>query len=309
VTTAPFDRERMHALFTAPAAELDADSERAEVFLVGGAAMALVYDRARATRDLAAVFAPTTAVRRAASAVAAREGLADDWLNDAVKGFVPGPDADARRYFEAPGLVVDVASPEYRGRGVGPRRAGLRRSPGAPRCGSCSRRSWRTSGPPMTAAPPAFSLDSFKIERQGGAVPARDELTHHLRAAALRVTRPRLAVLEAVHAHPHADTDTVIRAARERLASVSHQAVYDVLRALTDAGLVRRIQPTGSVARYEARTGDNHHHVVCRVCGTVADVDCSVGHAPCLTASDDRGFAIDEAEVVYWGRCPACTAT
>jgi Fur family ferric uptake transcriptional regulator len=139
-------------------------------------------------------------------------------------------------------------------------------------------------------------------------VPTRDELTRDLREAALRVTQPRLAVLEAVHAHPHADTDTVIRAARERVDSVSHQDVVDGLRALTDAGLVRRIQPTGSVARYEARTGDNHHHVVCRVCGDVADVDCAVGHTPCLTASDDQGFQIDEAEVVYWGRCPACTA-
>jgi Fur family ferric uptake transcriptional regulator len=139
-------------------------------------------------------------------------------------------------------------------------------------------------------------------------VPAPQQLTRDLREAALRVTQPRLAVLEAVHAHPHADTDTIIRAARERLAAVSHQAVYDILRALTDAGLVRRIQPAGSVARYEARAGDNHHHLVCRGCGAVADVDCAVGHTPCLTASDDRGFVVDEAEVVYWGRCPACAA-
>lgn len=139
-------------------------------------------------------------------------------------------------------------------------------------------------------------------------MPTTAELTDALRAAELRVTQPRLAVLAAVHAHPHADTDTMIRAVRERLDSVSHQAVYDVLRALTEAGLVRRIQPAGSVARYEARTADNHHHVVCRGCGAVADVDCAVGHAPCLTASDDRGFVIDEAEVVYWGRCPACSA-
>ena len=128
-----------------------------------------------------------------------------------------------------------------------------------------------------------------------------------LRGADLRVTRPRLAVLDAVLAHPHADTDTVIRAARGELPDVSHQAVYDVLRALTDSGLVRRIQPAGSVARYEARVGDNHHHVVCRSCGAIADVDCAVGHAPCLTASDDHGFTLDEAEVVYWGTCPACS--
>jgi Fur family ferric uptake transcriptional regulator len=129
-----------------------------------------------------------------------------------------------------------------------------------------------------------------------------------LREAALRVTRPRMAVLDAVHAHPHADTDALIRATRRTLPDVSHQAVYDVLRALTEAGLVRRIQPAGSVARYEARTGDNHHHVVCRSCGSVADVDCATGEAPCLTASEDHGYAIDEAEVVYWGTCPACSS-
>ncbi len=130
-----------------------------------------------------------------------------------------------------------------------------------------------------------------------------------LRGTALRVTKPRIAVLAAVHEHPHADTDAIIALARADLGAVSHQAVYDVLRALTDLGLVRRIQPPGSVARYEARVGDNHHHVVCRSCGAIADVDCAVGEAPCLTASDDAGFAIDEAEVVYWGRCPACLAT
>lgn len=128
-----------------------------------------------------------------------------------------------------------------------------------------------------------------------------------LRDSALRVTRPRTAVLTAVHEHPHADTDAIITAVRSRLGAVSHQAVYDVLRTLTDRGLVRRIQPAGSVARYEARVDDNHHHVVCRSCGAVSDVDCAVGAAPCLTASDDAGFVIDEAEVVYWGRCPACT--
>jgi Fur family transcriptional regulator, stress-responsive regulator len=128
-----------------------------------------------------------------------------------------------------------------------------------------------------------------------------------LREAHLRVTRPRLAVLEAVHGHPHADTETLIRVAREELGDLSHQAVYDVLRVLTSAGLVRRIEPSGSVARYEARVGDNHHHVVCRTCGTIADVDCAVDETPCLTASDDHGFVIDEAEVVYWGTCPDCT--
>jgi len=137
---------------------------------------------------------------------------------------------------------------------------------------------------------------------------ATTELEEMLRGATLRVTRPRLAVLEAVHSHPHADTDAIIVASRGRLGAVSHQAVYDVLRALTEAGLVRRIQPSGSVARYEARVGDNHHHVVCRSCGSIADVDCAVGDTPCLTASEDHGFSIEEAEVVYWGRCPTCSS-
>jgi len=130
-----------------------------------------------------------------------------------------------------------------------------------------------------------------------------------LREAELRVTRQRLAVLSAVHARPHSDTDSVIRTVRQDLPEVSHQAVYDVLKALTGAGLLRRIEPAGSVARYESRTGDNHHHVVCRSCGAIADVDCAVGHTPCLTASDDRGFAIDEAEVTYWGTCSSCSTT
>ncbi|MFB4303274.1 Fur family transcriptional regulator [Actinomadura sp. NTSP31] len=128
-----------------------------------------------------------------------------------------------------------------------------------------------------------------------------------LRGAALRVTRPRVAVLSAVHAHPHADTDSIIDAVRRDVPKVSHQAVYDSLRALTGAGLVRRIQPSGSVARYEARVGDNHHHIVCRSCGAIADADCAVGEAPCLAAPDDSGFTIDEAEVIYWGLCPDCS--
>ena len=130
-----------------------------------------------------------------------------------------------------------------------------------------------------------------------------------LRGAELRVTRPRMAVLSAVYSHPHADTDSIIGVVRGDLGEVSHQAVYDVLRALTAAGLVRRIQPTGSVARYESRVGDNHHHVVCRSCGDIADVDCAVGEAPCLTASDASGFSIDEAEVIYWGTCPSCSTS
>jgi Fur family ferric uptake transcriptional regulator len=130
-----------------------------------------------------------------------------------------------------------------------------------------------------------------------------------LRGAALRVTRPRVAVLTAVHGHPHVDTDSIVGIVRGHLGGVSTQAVYDVLRALTVAGLVRRIEPAGSVARYESRVGDNHHHVVCRSCGDIADVDCDVGDMPCLTASGDHGYAIDEAEVVYWGLCPICSTS
>jgi Fur family transcriptional regulator, stress-responsive regulator len=129
-----------------------------------------------------------------------------------------------------------------------------------------------------------------------------------VRGAALRVTRPRIAVLSAVHDRPHADTDSIIGVVREDLGEVSHQAVYDALRPLTAARLLRRIQPSGSVARYEARIGDNHHHAVCRSCGAIADVDCAVGYTPCLTAEDGSGFEIDEAEVINRGRCPECVA-
>ena len=138
-------------------------------------------------------------------------------------------------------------------------------------------------------------------------MPTTAEYEDLLREADLRVTQPRLAVLNAVYGHPHADTSSIIGFVREDLGEVSHQAVYDVLRALTGAGLVRHIQPPGSVARYESRVGDNHHHIVCRECGSIADVDCAVGAAPCLTPSDDHGFAIDEAEVVYRGLCPECS--
>lgn len=133
------------------------------------------------------------------------------------------------------------------------------------------------------------------------------DFAEQLRIADLRVTRPRLAVLEAVHAHPHADTDSVLSAVRDSLPDVSRQAVYDVLAALTGAGLLRRIQPSGSVARYESRVGDNHHHVVCRSCGTIGDVDCAVGDVPCLTPVEDQGFLVDEAEVIYWGHCSDCS--
>ena len=132
------------------------------------------------------------------------------------------------------------------------------------------------------------------------------DLASVVRSAGLRVTRPRVAVLAAVREHPHATTDSIITVVRRDLPRVSSQAVYGILGALSDTGLVQRIQPRGSVARYEARVGDNHHHVVCRSCGAIADVDCAVGHAPCLTASGDHGFTVDEADVVYRGTCPDC---
>ncbi len=140
------------------------------------------------------------------------------------------------------------------------------------------------------------------------AVPETARFEEMLRGSELRVTRPRVAVLSAVHSHPHADTASLIGFVRDDLADVSHQTIYNALNALSEAGLVRHIQPPGSVARYESRVADNHHHVVCRSCGAIEDVDCTVGAAPCMTASDAHGYAIDEAEVVFWGTCPACTA-
>jgi Fur family transcriptional regulator, stress-responsive regulator len=128
-----------------------------------------------------------------------------------------------------------------------------------------------------------------------------------LRGAGLRVTAGRVALLEAVRNGDHLDVEAIASRVRDRVGHVSLQAVYEALHALTAAGLIRRIEPAGSPARYEGRVMDNHHHVVCRSCGVVADVDCATGEAPCLTASDDHGFSIDEAEVVYWGLCPDCS--
>jgi Fur family transcriptional regulator, stress-responsive regulator len=139
-----------------------------------------------------------------------------------------------------------------------------------------------------------------------GGLSTRTDLSEALRAAGLRVTAPRLGVLVALHARPHSDTDTVIRAVRKDLGSVSPQAVYNVLAALVRVGLVRRIEPAGSRALYEARVGDNHHHIVCRACGTTVDVDCAVGKRPCLTPSETRGYVLDEVEVTFWGLCPDC---
>ena len=140
------------------------------------------------------------------------------------------------------------------------------------------------------------------------------EFRQLLRDAKLRVTIPRLAVMRAVGDNPHADTEALIKASRGLVPDISHQTVYDALSALTAAGLVRRFQPTGSLARYESRVGDNHHHLVCRSCGVIADVDCAVGETPCLTPASDgsadlQGFEVDEAEVIYWGLCPACAPT
>ncbi len=137
--------------------------------------------------------------------------------------------------------------------------------------------------------------------------PGPPTTAEELRGAGLRVTAARVALLQTVRAGDHLDVEAITSGVRERIGHVSLQAVYEALHALTAAGLVRRIEPAGGPARFEGRVGDNHHHVVCRSCGVVADVDCAVGEAPCLTASDDHGFSIGEAEVVYWGLCPECS--
>jgi Fe2+ or Zn2+ uptake regulation protein len=132
--------------------------------------------------------------------------------------------------------------------------------------------------------------------------------TELLRGAGLRVTAPRLAALRAIQTQPHTTADELVTTLAAELPTTSHQAVYGVLAALTGAGLVRRIEPAGSPARYERRTGDNHHHIVCTMCGAIGDVDCAVGHAPCLTPSETHGFAVTTAEVTYWGICEQCAA-
>jgi len=128
-----------------------------------------------------------------------------------------------------------------------------------------------------------------------------------LRGAGLRVTAARVALLETVRDGDHLGVEAIASEVRDRIGHISLQAVYDALSALTGAGLIRRLEPAGSPVRFEGRVGDNHHHVVCRSCGVVADVDCAVGEAPCLTASDDHGFSVSEAEVIYWGLCPDCS--
>jgi Fur family transcriptional regulator, stress-responsive regulator len=159
---------------------------------------------------------------------------------------------------------------------------------------------------------PEQTLDSIQNRVYVARVPAATsaDLEPLLRSHGLQVTAQRLAVLRSVKAASHRTADDIDKAVRAELGSISRQAVYDVLGALTEAGLVRRIQPAGSPARYEDRVGDNHHHLICRSCGRTVDVDCAVGDTPCLTAADSAGYEIDEAEVIYWGRCPECvTAT
>ena len=129
-----------------------------------------------------------------------------------------------------------------------------------------------------------------------------------LRQHGIQITAQRLAVLRAVAGQPHVTADGVAEAVRGEIGAISRQSVYDALGLLAEKGLLRRIQPVGSPARFETRVGDNHHHLICRICGRVVDVDCAVGSAPCLTAADEQGFEIDEAEVAYWGRCPECAA-
>ncbi|MEU9954391.1 Fur family transcriptional regulator [Streptomyces sp. NPDC050982] len=139
--------------------------------------------------------------------------------------------------------------------------------------------------------------------------PRTPTTAEELRGVGLRVTAARVALLETVRSGDHLGVEAIASGVRDRVGHISLQAVYEALHALTAAGLIRRLEPPGSPARFEGRVGDNHHHLVCRSCGVVADVDCAVGHAPCLTASDDRGFAVDEAEVIYWGLCPACSTS
>jgi len=139
--------------------------------------------------------------------------------------------------------------------------------------------------------------------------PRTPTTAEELRGVGLRVTAARVALLETVRSGDHLGVEAIASGVRDRVGHISLQAVYEALHALTAAGLIRRLEPPGSPARFEGRVGDNHHHLVCRSCGVVVDVDCAVGHAPCLTASDDRGFTIDEAEVIYWGLCPACSTS
>src|SRR3712207_298563 len=157
---------------------------------------------------------------------------------------------------------------------------------------------------PLAAGVKIWSKSRTALERR----PRMETDAALLRQHGLHVTAQRLAVLRAVAGHPHSTADEIDKAVRTEIGAVSRQAVYDALAILTDKRLLRRIQPAGSPGRYENRVDDNHHHLICRDCGRTVDVDCAVGEVPCLTAADDAGFEIDEAEVIYWGRCPSCVA-
>lgn len=159
------------------------------------------------------------------------------------------------------------------------------------------RRQVATCDQTTSGLPPVHYVDSAAVSSETGAL---------LRRHGMHVTPQRLAVLRAVSERPHSTTDDIYIAVRAEIGAISRQAVYDALAALTDKGVFRRIQPAGSAARYETRVGDNHHHLICRTCNRMVDVDCAVGDTPCLTAADDSGYEIDEAEVTYWGRCPDC---
>jgi Fur family transcriptional regulator, stress-responsive regulator len=163
-----------------------------------------------------------------------------------------------------------------------------------------------TATQPITAEPATATQPITAEPVTAEPVTAEPTIAAELRGVGLRVTAARVALLEAVRGGDHLGVDAIATGVRDRVGHVSVQAVYEALHALTAAGLIRRIEPAGSPARFEGRVGDNHHHIVCRSCGVVADVDCAVGEAPCLTASDDHGFSIGEAEVIYWGLCPAC---
>ncbi len=148
--------------------------------------------------------------------------------------------------------------------------------------------------------------DALEQEQLAHVANEQQSYEQQLRSCGLQVTAQRLAIMEAVTAGPHATAEELTEIVRDKIGSISRQAVYDTLGALADKRLIRRIQPTGSPARYEDRVGDNHHHLVCRGCSLIFDIDCAVGSTPCLVAEQDYGFEIDEAEVVYWGRCPDC---
>ena len=149
----------------------------------------------------------------------------------------------------------------------------------------------------------------FRLPRTSTETPSASNPSDALlRRHGLRLTAPRLAVLRAVTNRPHSTADDIYSIVRTEIGTISRQAVYDALAVFTDKGLLRRIQPAGSAARYEDRVDDNHHHLICRTCNRMVDVDCAVGDTPCLTAADDSGYEIDEAEVTYWGQCPECQA-